>query len=496
MAGSSQPFTIGHFEKWAKRLVLDNGEFWQLEPFQRDFIEDVFGGFRECWAVWPEGNTKTTTIAGLGLYGIRFAEDANLPIAASTRDQARIMYRQAKGFITRSELGDDGCWFEAFDGYRRIDWRRPGATKRGETVGFMEIHAADSGSADGVIPYPYGFLDELHRHKSLDLYRTWLGKTRKRGAQIVTISTAGAPGGEFEVMREKIRGSGTLEQRSRTFARVEGPSLVMHEHAVPAAGDANDLELVAEANPFSGMTVQALSEKRASLTMSDAHWLRFTCNIAAETEAEPFIKPEDWAACCDADWEIPVGAEICIGADGSRTWDTTVIAWATAMADRVDVDCRVFSVREDAPHHVLHRGGKVDFGDVEEELLGLFDRFYPLQTAYDPRYLERSMEIVDRRLAGADVIPVEPTSKDARDAYQALFTAVIEGKLRHSGDPVIAAHLANCTVVRDDRTREIQRLRKIDPRKPIDAVPALALAVWRAAQAQPSVYEEREALAV
>jgi phage terminase large subunit-like protein len=77
-----------------------------------------------------------------------------------------------------------------------------------------------------------------------------------------------------------------------------------------------------------------------------------------------------------------------------------------------------------------------------------------------------------------------------------LFTAVVEGKLRHRNDPVIRAHLENCTVERDDRNGEIRRLRKVDPRKPIDAVPALALAVWRATLAQPSVYESREAVAV
>jgi phage terminase large subunit-like protein len=103
---------------------------------------------------------------------------------------------------------------------------------------------------------------------------------------------------------------------------------------------------------------------------------------------------------------------------------------------------------------------------------------------------------VDVRLPSSSVIAVEPSSKHARDAYQALFEAVADGRLRHRGDPVVAEHLANCTVERDDRTREIRRLRKIDKRKPIDAVPALALAVWRATLAQPSIYEEREAIAV
>jgi len=64
------------------------------------------------------GVGKTTLIAGLGLYGLRFAEDAMIPVAASTRDQAKIMYRQAKGFLRRSQLNDPGFEFEAFDGYR------------------------------------------------------------------------------------------------------------------------------------------------------------------------------------------------------------------------------------------------------------------------------------------------------------------------------------------------------------------------------------------
>jgi hypothetical protein len=48
---------------------------------------------------------------------------------------------------------------------------------------------------------------------------------------------------------------------------------------------------------------------------------------------------------------------------------------------------------------------------------------------------------------------------------------------------VLAAHLANCAVERG-RQDEIRRITKIDPRMPIDAVPAMALAVWRAVQVE------------
>lgn len=495
----SEPFTIGHFLAWAEGLVLDNGERWRLEQFQTDFLEDVFAGRPENWLIVPEGNGKTTLVAGLGLYGVRFAEDAMIPIAASTRDQVKIMYRQAKGFIRRSGLDRqaDSVWFEAFDGYRRVDLRKVlDGNKRGEIIGSMEVHAADAGTGDGVIPFPYCFLDELHRHKSLDLYETWRGKLWKRGGQLVTISTAGEPGSEFEESRKQIRDSGSVERRGRTYLRVAAPEIVLHEHAVPDDGDVEDLELVAEANPISSVTPATLARKKATPTLSEAHWKRFTCNIAVSSEAELFIDARAWEACGDPRLEVPYGAPVCVGADGSRRWDTTVIAHATALGETINVGATVFSTVEASPHHVLHRGGKIDFTDVEEHLIGLFDRFAPLETAYDPRYLERSMEIVDVRLPSASVIPVEPNSKYARDAYQALFSAVAEGKLRHNGDPVLAAHLSNCAAVRDERNQEIKRLRKIDQSKPIDAVPALALAVWRATLAQPSIYEEREAVAV
>jgi phage terminase large subunit-like protein len=88
-------------------------------------------------------------------------------------------------------------------------------------------------------------------------------------------------------------------------------------------------------------------------------------------------------------------------------------------------------------------------------------------------------------LPESPIFPVEPSSRLMREALQTFYRVVAEGTLRHRGDPVIAAHLANCAVECGFRD-EIRRVRKIDDRKPIDAVPAMALAVWRATQAETS----------
>ena len=43
------------------------------------------------------------------------------------------------------------------------------------------MFAADPKTGDGVIPYPYAMVDELHRQEDLRLYGLWKGKLRKRG---------------------------------------------------------------------------------------------------------------------------------------------------------------------------------------------------------------------------------------------------------------------------------------------------------------------------
>lgn len=117
--------------------------------------------------------------------------------------------------------------------------------------------------------------------------------------------------------------------------------------------------------------------------------------------------------------------------------------------------------------------------DVEGYVIDQFERYRVNEAAYDPRYLDRSAELLEARLPEAAIAAVEPQSRHMRDALQTLHRLVSEGKIRHKGDPVVAAHLANARVDREDVSQQIRRVVKLDQRKPIDAVIAIALAVWR-----------------
>ena len=192
-------FTLGHFRKWAEGLELDNGERWKLEPFQEAFIEDVFSGKPICWLVIPQGNGKTTLVAGLALYHIQHTKFASLVCAAKTRDQTMVLYGQAAAFVVRSGLGEFRCQ----NGSRRILCDKMNS--------LMQVFASDVGGGDAIIP-TFCIIDELHRLRDLGLYRLWLGKMKKRNAQMIVISTAGEPGGE-QVPRRPQRG--VLPRRSR-----------------------------------------------------------------------------------------------------------------------------------------------------------------------------------------------------------------------------------------------------------------------------------------
>jgi phage terminase large subunit-like protein len=307
------PFTLSHFRAWAAELILDNGEPWLLEPFQEWFAADLFAGYPECWLVVPEGNGKTTTLAGLGLYGCEFATAAAIPVAASSREQAEVMFRQAEGFVLRSPRLR--AIFKCQEGYRRI--------KNMDTGGRIQVFAADDRTGDGIIPFPYALLEELHRQRDLRLYRTWRGKLGKRGGQIAAISTAGEPGEEFEETRTLIRQAATESKRKGSFVRAVAGGVCLHEWAVPEGADVEDITVVKAANPFSGVTVEALREKRSSPTMTLSHWRRFVCNLPTRS---------DQSAITEAEWHgarteerIPAGEPVAAGLDVAWKWDTTAL---------------------------------------------------------------------------------------------------------------------------------------------------------------------------
>src|SRR5262249_8339482 len=70
----------------------------QLEPFQRKILRAVLGPEAESLILLPRGAGKTTLMAALVVHHLVTVEDAKVYVAASSRDQARILYEAAERF--------------------------------------------------------------------------------------------------------------------------------------------------------------------------------------------------------------------------------------------------------------------------------------------------------------------------------------------------------------------------------------------------------------
>lgn len=422
---------------------MDSGDPWEVEPFQLEVVEDVFNGSVETWMVIPEGNGKTTFMAGLVLYFADYIPEASIVMGASSRDQCLWLHDQAAGFVRRTGIeavGKHGTGrFRIFDGYRRIQ-----STKTGGTI---KVFAADDRTGDGVIP-DLALLEELHRHRDLRLYRTWAGKLDKKGGQLVAISTAGDPASEFEMLRGRLKETAGEVTVNGCHTVARGERVTLHDYSVPADGDVEDMELVKQANPLSTITAKSLEQKRRSETMTLPHWRRFTCNQAIR-DSDSAIDEREWAD-AETDEQIPAGQEITVGIDLGWKWDCTAIVpfWLAAH------DHRLFGVPE-----ILtppRDGSSLDPEAIRAAYRRIAKR-NPIDTVVmDITHggTELRAWILDE-FPGTRVVEYPQGNQSMALATESFMEALREGWLKHPGDKEFTRHVLNAKarVLPNGRTR-------------------------------------------
>lgn len=260
----------------------------------------------------PTGSYKTTTFGGFSLYHGMWVPSAKVTVGASTRDQAAILYEQAKGFVERSKFL--ALRYKVQDGYKRIRGIGPCLGS------VIRVYSSDDGANDGVIP-SLALIDELHRHKGHDLYGTWRDKLTKRKGQMVTLSTAGdSEENPLEQLREAARQLAEAEvlvEGRHTVVRSDDGGFCMHEWALKPGDDIDDLKIVKEANPAGNVTEAELKMRRDSPSTKLWQWERFTCNLRAKGEESAIPPPEFDARCFEG---VKIGPKV-------PTWVGMDLAW-------------------------------------------------------------------------------------------------------------------------------------------------------------------------
>jgi phage terminase large subunit-like protein len=371
-------------------------------------------------------------------------------VAAASRDQAEWLYQAAAGFVERSD--SIRKLFRCQEGYRRIRFD--------EMNSRIQIFAADDRTGDGIIP-TLCILEELHRHRDLSLYRTWRGKLGKRGGQLVAISTAGEPDGEFEATRKLIREQATQTTTKEAFTRAASDSIVLHEYAVPAGWDVDDLETVKKANPLDAMTIEQLRAKQESPTMTPSHWRRFVCGIPNRLNA--WLEPRLWDALKTDIGNVTDGDEVYVAVRAAAGVGIAIVA--RRLDERV-------AVRLEAIHAPV--GSRVPLEQVEWALRGLAKRYQVREIAYDPDQFRRSAEILEQE--GLPMLEVPQRPQRLSMATATLWRMASAALLSHDGDPELR------TQVMAGQTKETQMGWRLDPTANTAGLIALAMAVHQATQ--------------
>ena len=432
------PKLLRFANQFCPSLVLDNGQPFTLFPEQRTMLREYFAGTRESLILLPKKNGKTTLLAALALWHLIETDDASCFIAAASRDQASILYEQASGLVRRTPWLAGEVTVKG--GYRVI--------RCNKDSGLIRVLASDADTADGVLP-TLGIVDELHRHKSGDLYGIFRDGLSARGGQMVTLSTAGdSEDSPLGRLRGKAYELGVKRKGPYRHVAVDG--FAMHEWALDATDDLHDIRLVKRANPAPWQTHEILKERHDSPSMTPWGWARFACGVWGLGVPRAF-DPAAWDAIADPGVGIEPGRKVVLGFDGARRRDTTgliacdietghlIVAgfWARPAAAEDD-----WEIAED---------------DVDQAVEYAFENWDVWRLYGDPPYWETAMDrwAARYRRRGDDRVVRWWTNRIKAMALtvRQFHGDMVPGRMSHDGDPALTEHIHN-TVRRETRMYE------------------------------------------
>ena len=440
---------------------------WQRELLRHVYARDASGGYVHSTylAGMPRKNGKSAiSSAAFALYSLiaEGVEGAEVVVAAAEKEQARIVFGEAKRMIESSELS------EIVQVYKDSIYV-PGSKS------VMKVVSAEAYSKEGSNPSRI-IIDELHAHQTRDLFDVFSLAMGNRGslAQLVAITTAGK--------KSDSTGSDsiayTLYQYGQKVSRGEivDPSFGMAWWEAPADADHLDPKTWAMANPGFGDLVAEADFASAAKRTPEAEFRTKRLNQWVSSTTA-WLPNGLWGELAD-DFEWNPDDEYILGFDGSFSGDSTAICAVTIPKDDELPKVKLVATWE-KNWGVDDDSWRVPIAEVEATLFEWCKKF-PLvrEIACDPFRWARTMEALQEQ--GLPIVEYNTGFlKYMIPATQKVFDAVVEKKLVHDGNPALARHLDNCVLKSDARGVRVTKESNTSKRK-IDNAIAFIIAFDRA----------------
>ena len=437
-----------------------------LRDWQQDLIRHVFAGDEDGYRHrisligMPRKNGKSALGSVFGLYSLVLgARGAEVYSVAAEKEQARIVFADAKRMVEASpELtGITKLYRDA------IELPKAGSVYR--------VLSAEAYSKEGLNPSATIF-DELHAQPSRELFDVMSLAMGARGrlATLIAITTAGVKAdttGQDSIAYN-------LYQYGQKVARgeVDDPTFFMAWWEAAAEADHREPQTWKDSNPGFGDICSAEDFDSAVKRTPEPEFRTKRCNQWVSS-ALGWLPTGTWDSCAgDTSLE---GKDYILGLDGSFSGDATVVTYAT-IEDVPQVGI-VGAWEKDVQIH--DDTWRVDVLEVEDKIRE-FVKNNPnvKEIACDPFRWTRTMQV----LAEEGYPIVEYPSTNARrmvPACQKFYDAVVDKKLVHDGNPLLARHLSNAVVKVDQLGPRIVKENRASQRR-IDAAVAVVLAFDRA----------------
>ena len=490
--------------KWARE-----GRAIELEDWQCFILTTIYGWlhhetklrrFLEAYEEIARKNAKSTIGAGLLLYMLSADNEqgAQCYTAATTRDQARIVFDDAKAMAERSPGLRTHLGVAIMQHSLTVAHTASKATPL----------AAEGSTLDGLNVH-FALLDELHAHKTRAVYDVIdTGRGSREQSLLMTITTAGTDrsGICYERRTHVTKILDRVAHDERVFGII---------YTIDDKDDPMDEAVWIKANPNYGKSVLA-DQMRAEASKASVNpgalnnFLTKRLNVWVSGESS-WMDMRAWEKCELKGLSvatIPDGSEVYIGLDLAQKKDFAALclAWQDPATSDWKVCIRLYTnelaVSESGNAHltgwakqgyvVETDGDLTDFDVIADDLRKYARRFDVKEIAYDPALSSYfAGKLVEE---GLPLVEISQRPVFYTPALIQVENMVRAGSLRHDGNPVMSWMVSNL-VVKQSQYTELLSPTKARMENKIDGPMAMLMALGRALAQEPketSFWENNE----
>lgn len=463
--------------QWAgKRVILD---LWQKAIIQSIFgfvNEKGFRKYREILVIVARKNGKSTLLSAIALYMLFGDKEGGAQICcvASKKEQAKIVFNEAKNMVSQSPL------LSKHIKKRKSDLYFP------RTFSFFEPLASDSNTLDGLNMH-CGIIDELHSIKDRNIYDTTKQSMSSRQQPVLfMITTAGFVRENIyddmydyasNVLNDTIKDERFLSFIYELDERSEWTNPKCWEKANPALGTIKDLktleELVERGKSDAKFLPTLLTKDFNIRETGTGSWLTFETINNTKTYNISEHK----------------GIYAIGGVDLSSVWDLTCATviyrykkeWYCAQMYFIPEEVAEQKQKEDkVPYKVWKEQGYVRFcsgnkvreTDITEWFVELREKYsiYTLWVGYDP--WGANLWVEDMKKNSFTMEEVRQGAKTMSTPMKQLSCELSSKNINYNNNPILKWCLTN-TQVDIDKNENIRPIKGKNKKQRIDGAVAL-----------------------